>query len=40
MTVLGPLPCHACHRIVRWIRLDGRLLLVEGRHLHRCHVVA
>jgi hypothetical protein len=28
--VLGPLPCIACRRVVRWVRIVGRFVLVEA----------
>lgn len=36
--VLGPLPCRGCGHIVRWVRADERLVIidVEERAPHRC----
>ena len=33
---LGPLPCINCRRIVVWVRLGGRLLLLDRHGRHEC----
>jgi hypothetical protein len=37
-TLLGPIKCHQCKALVRWVRVDGTLLLVNdaGRRVHKC----
>jgi hypothetical protein len=37
-TLLGPIKCQQCKAIVRWVRIDGTLVLVNdaGRRVHKC----